>query len=136
MTKWLCICLCICAFTNANAQVAIQIHGRIISAPAEQMSITVWCDGELVAKSTERGLLYAIQLGEKPHYTLKFESAGVVKYCHIVAFNMGVEDIPVDVDFRSKQSVILIKKSSRQDRYTLLRYGVGASIQEFDLIGR
>lgn len=105
-----------------QAQTVVQMHGRIFNA--DTVEVTAWSDGELIFRKTIVEPVYSFVLGEKPHYTIKLVGGGVTKYCHLFTFQMGVEDLTVDVDFRQPESVV-VKKNHRSRRiFTYELYGV------------
>jgi len=112
--------------TMAGAQ-DIQLHGLLLNSYNDTTRITVWSDGALIDHEATTNKHYSIPLGEHKIYTVKFESAGKIKYCILVTNFMELESIQSDVDFRSQNHAIIYMDKKKSNRYTHLIYGVGST---------
>lgn len=108
----------------------IQLHGKLIAAENDTVSITVWSNGELIGQELQEGVFYEMVLGEHPHYTIEFVSGSQVKYCTLICHFMEFESIPVDIDFRSNQNIIIYKKRKNSKAYIVVYYGSGATREQ------
>jgi hypothetical protein len=109
----------------ATAQTSIQIHGQFLFAKSDTITITIYSDGETISRKSITDEFYSLILGAKPHYTIKFESGSRVKYCHLITYQMGIESIAIDIDFKTPQSAIIYKKKKGANYYDALHYGSG-----------
>lgn len=89
---------------------SIVIAGDIKNA--DTLSITVWSNGEQVLQQRTTDKVYALILGEKPHYTISFECFGTIKYAILITDRMKEETIRLPIDFNVKSNVIITKEKS------------------------
>lgn len=115
--------LLLCAF-SANGQ-NIQLQGKLLNRQSDTVHIEVWSDGETIINTATTSPFYALVLGERPHYTIRISSGSIAKYCTLLCFNMEFENIQVDVDFKTRQSVLIYKNKRVTKSYNFLHYGAG-----------
>ena len=101
----------------------IQLHGKLLNTDTVQ--ITAWSNGQEILRKVTVDPLYSIILGEKEHYTIEFRSGKTVKYCTLLTWMMGIEDITLDVDFSENTSVIVKKAKLYGSVYEFEAYGTG-----------
>lgn len=106
----------------AQGQTFIQISGEIIRPPNDTIKIECFSDGELIDIDVFVGKFYNFTLGSMPHYTLKIQSGGKVKYCQVVCNMMTTEKIIVDVDFSSNFNSIIYLDKPSDKFFTMLLY--------------
>lgn len=115
------------AITSGAFAQDIQLHGFLLNGYSDTTYITVWSDGELIAKKAETNKHYSIPLGERPHYTILFECGSKHKYTHLRTMHMVLESIQSDVDFRSNLHVSIYKEKKSSNTYTHQTYGPGGT---------
>lgn len=121
--KWLVyISVFICL--SANAQ-SLQLHGKFLNRESDTVRVQVWSDGESIVDKLTTDPFYAIILGDRKHYTIKTTSGSKEKYCTLICHWMEFESIQVDVDFASRQSVIIYKQRRGLKLLTFIFYGSG-----------
>jgi len=94
---------------------AAQSQSIVIAGPianADTTNITVWSNGELVLQQQTTDQVYALILGQHPHYTIAFECFGTTKYAILITDRMKEETIRLPVDFNVRSNVILTKEKS------------------------
>lgn len=118
--------------TNCVRSQSIVIAGPIDNA--DTTHITVWSDGDLVLEQTTSDKVYALILGERPHYTIQFQCLGTIKYAHLITDRMEEETIRLPVNFNVKSNVLLTKEKSgflSSDPITYRYYGSHSFRKQF-----
>jgi len=108
---------------------------------ADTMNITVWSNGRLILSNTTVEPVYAIILGDEPHYTLQYECRGQVKYATLITIGMKSETINLPVSFSNSTHVIIYKekhgvlagrrKHRATDPITYMYYGFHSYRKQF-----
>lgn len=113
----------------------VQISGRLMAPTGDTTHVTVWSDGDLIGEDAITHRHYALILGDRDHYTIRFRSGSRIKYCHVLLVNMDLEHIQVDVNFASSASVVIYKHKARANQYTHLNYSSrGFHSRQYDKI--
>lgn len=112
------ICL-LFALHIATAQNAF-LFGELIGSDSTR--IEIWHDGEKILDKSITDVHYALQLGARTHYTIKFTSEGRVKYMHLMNVGYYPEKIETDVDFRKYEHAIIYKSQETKRGTNLLLY--------------
>lgn len=112
------ICL-LFALHIAAAQNAF-LFGELIGSDSTR--IEIWHDGEKILDKSITDVHYALQLGARTHYTIKFTSEGRVKYMHLMNVGYYPEKIETDVDFRKYEHAIIYKSQETKRGTNLLLY--------------
>ena len=115
-------------YTLSNNQ--IQIHGKLIAPENDTTAITVWSDGDMIDRSRITGVFYEMVIGQRPHYTIQYQNGSKIKYCTIICHFMEFESIPIDIDFRNNQSIMIYKKRKNSNSYVIVYYGSGSTRDE------
>jgi hypothetical protein len=132
----LCLILTLCSPAGIFAQ-NIVLAGEVTNA--DTVSVRVYSNGSLILTQRIVDPVYALIIGQHPHYTIEFEWRGTLKYAHLYTYGMNAETISLPVDFGTKSNVIIVKdagglmkKISRSfDQYTYIYYGYHASRKKF-----
>lgn len=125
MRKYILLAVFISLFFVASAQSQerswIYISGKFVRATD---AVVAYCysDGELIDSAEFTGRFYGFEIGERPHYTIKFTSGDRVKYCHVVTNFMEVENIIVDVDFAKNFDALIYLDKPRAKAYKMISY--------------
>lgn len=103
---------------------SIVVAGNVQNA--DTLNITVWSNGEHVLSQQTTDKVFALILGEKPHYTIAFECFGTTKYAILITDKMKEETIRLSVNFNVKSNVLITKEKSgflSSDPITYRYYG-------------
>lgn len=123
--KLICIsCIFLCLTANAQN---LQLQGKFLNRESDTVRVQVWSDGAIVADQYTTDPFYALVLGDRKHYTIKTTSGSIEKYCTLICYLMDFENIQVDIDFSSRQNVMIYKPKRNSKTYTFLFYGSGTT---------
>ena len=122
MKHLLYIALFLCL--SANGQ-NIHITGKLLNRTSDTTRVQVWHEGRRIVDELRADPFYTLNLGDSPHYTIKFTSGSVEKNCFLICWNMTFDLVAIDIDFRSAQSIIIYKERKNSNSYTIIYYGSG-----------
>ena len=112
--------LLFCSITFSGYSQNAFLFGELIGSDSTR--IEIWHDGEKILDKSITDVHYALQLGARTHYTIKFTSEGRVKYMHLMNVGYYPEKIETDVDFRKYEHAIIYKSQETKRGTNLLLY--------------